>query len=173
MWRPGRVLLSEIAADVIPAFRRGLTPEPSVRLELGPAVPDVHADSDQMRQAILSVLANAQEASVGAPAAIVVRTGIRYLDRAFLDAAPVGLELPEGDYAFLEVEDAGIGMDDVTRSRMFDPFFSTKFLGRGLGLAAVLGILRIHRGTVDVWTREGHGTRLTLFLPVVHQMGDI
>src|SRR6185436_11649499 len=97
--------------------------------------------------------------------AIVVRTGATRLAREALEQTPLGTQLPEGLYAFLEVEDTGIGMDDDTRGRMFDPFFSTKFLGRGLGLAAVLGILRGHEGTVAAASEPGKGARITVYLP--------
>ena len=140
-----------------------------MRLELNARTPDVHADEAHLRQAVIAVLTNAQEALTDTSAIIIVRTGTRRLPRVSLDPPPVGVELSEGDFAFLEVEDPGAGMDENTQARMFDPFYSTKFLGRGLGLAAALGIVRIHGGAVDVRTRPDEGTRVTILLPIPHE----
>ena len=162
-----RVRLLEVVADVIPRFSRSVRERPVVRVERSDGAENatVHADPAQLRQALLALLMNACEATPAMPASIVVRVGLRTLDRAFLADAPYGAELPPGVFAFLEVEDNGTGMDEATKAKMFDPFFSTKFFGRGLGLTAVLGILRTHAGTVEVDTRPGRGTRVTLLFP--------
>jgi signal transduction histidine kinase len=74
-------------------------------------------------------------------------------------------ELKPGNYAQVVIEDAGIGMDETTRQRIFEPFFSTKFLGRGLGLAAACGVVRNHDGLIDVASAPNKGTRVTIYLP--------
>jgi CheY-like chemotaxis protein len=81
-------------------------------------------------------------------------------------------ELPEGEYVCLEVSDTGCGMDDETRSRLFEPFFSTKFTGRGLGLSAVLGIVRAHHGTIRVDSTPGEGTTISVFFPATRRIVD-
>jgi len=97
----------------------------------------------------------------------MARTGSLRCDRDYLAACYPDDGLSPGTYVFLEVEDDGCGMNEVTRARLFDPFFSTKFTGRGLGLAAVLGVVRGHRGVVSVRSAPGRGTTIRVLLPVV------
>jgi PAS domain S-box-containing protein len=127
-------------------------------------VPPVRADADQLRQAVLSLVANAVEA-VEQGGEVTILTGTERLARTRLDQLHLGDGLPEGEYAFLEVADAGRGMDEATRARLFEPFFSTKFAGRGLGLPAVFGVARSHGGAVEVRSAPGRGTTMRLYLP--------
>jgi signal transduction histidine kinase len=94
-----------------------------------------------------------------------VRTGPVHADVELLARASAGEGIAPGPYVFIEVNDAGCGMDEATVHRIFEPFFSTKFTGRGLGLASVLGIVRGHRGAVIVTTAPGQGTTVTVLLP--------
>ena len=122
-------------------------------------------DPSQVRLLVMSLVENAAEALEDGRGAITIRAGETRLGRDRLARMVRGEELPAGRYAFLEVEDTGCGMDAPTTGRVFDPFFSTKFTGRGLGLAAALGILRAHGGATEVWSEPGEGTRLTAFFP--------
>jgi CheY-like chemotaxis protein len=133
-------------------------------LELEAGLPSVDGDPARLGQVVRNLVANAAEASPEG-GGVVVRTGAVELDRAALSRCFLGQALPEGTYVRLEVEDAGAGMDAETRARLFDPFFSTKFTGRGLGLAAVLGIVRGHRGAIEVESAAGRGTRIAVLLP--------
>jgi len=91
------------------------------------------------------------------------------IDREHLAGAYLGEDLPEGRYVSLEVSDTGCGMDEATKARLFEPFFSTKLVGRGLGLAAVLGIVRGHKGAIKVDSAPGEGTTFTIFFPIGEQ----
>jgi CheY-like chemotaxis protein len=113
----------------------------------------------------MNLITNASDACLGRPGEIAVTTGLVDLEAG--TAVGVGNEepLPAGRYAFLEVTDTGCGMDADTLARIFDPFFSTKRTGRGLGLAAVLGIVRGHRGAIRVTSDLGHGSSFQVLIP--------
>jgi CheY-like chemotaxis protein len=122
----------------------------------------VEGDDTQLRQVVLNLVTNAAEARAGR---VTVRTGVVEADAAYLvDARGVASPAP-GIWAFLEVTDTGSGIDEATRRRIFDPFFSTKATGRGLGLAATLGIVRGHGGVVKVTSELGEGTTIRVLLP--------
>ena len=100
-----------------------------------------------------------------ATSTIVIASGVQYVDRWYLAGTWLAPELPEGDYVFLEVIDDGPGMSADTLAKIFDPFFTTKFTGRGLGLAAVLGIVRGHGGAIKVVSAHDQGTTFTILFP--------
>ena len=129
-------------------------------------LPPVVADVTQLHQVILNLVTNASDSIGDGVGVVALRTGVRNCDRAYLSESYVDDHLPEGDYLFLEVRDTGCGMDEETVQRMFEPFFSTKFTGRGLGLASALGIVRGHSGAIKVASKPGCGTTFTVLLPV-------
>jgi PAS domain S-box-containing protein len=137
----------------------------ALRCELETDLPPIRADSGQITQVVLNLITNAAEAIEGKDGVITVRTGVMEADREYLSHTYLHDEIPEGEYVYLEVADNGCGMDEETHSRIFDPFFSTKFTGRGLGLASVLGIVRAHLGTITVDTELGKGSSFRLLLP--------
>jgi PAS domain S-box-containing protein len=126
----------------------------------------VEGDARQISQVLLNLVTNASEALGAGSGTIVVRTGEMTCTRADLMKSCLGEKLREGPYVFLEVSDTGTGIDGVTQSRIFDPFFSTKFTGRGLGLATVLGIVRGHGGAICVESDPGRGSTFRVLLPV-------
>ncbi len=137
----------------------------TLRYDLAGALPTIMADTTLLRQVVMNLATNAAEAIDNAPGTVTLRTGVRRADRAYLADAVLGAELPEDDYVYLEVADTGPGMDAATRARIFDPFFTTKFVGRGLGLAAVLGIVRTHQGALLVESAPHHGTTVMVLFP--------
>ena len=136
-----------------------------MRFNLAADLPAVSADATQIRQIIMNLVINAAEAVGERSGVIAMSTGLTRADAAFLQDAQVGGDQPPGDYVFLEVADNGCGMNQETLARIFDPFFTTKFTGRGLGLAAVLGIVRGHHGALKVQSEPGRGTIFRLLLP--------
>ncbi|MBL8751889.1 MAG: response regulator [Planctomycetes bacterium] len=135
-----------------------------LRTDLQPAT--VRGDATQIRQVVMNLITNACEAVESASGSVTVRTGRRSMTTDELSSPWMQVNLPAGDYAFLEVVDDGVGMDAATVARMFDPFFSTKQHGRGLGLAAVQGIVRGHGGLITVRSQPGQGTTMTVLLPI-------
>jgi len=138
-----------------------------VRLEtrVVPDLPFVHADPVQIQQLVLNLATNAAEAHGEQPGVVDVRVGLEDLDEAAIATLSVSENVKPGPHLVLEVVDRGCGMDAATLSRMFEPFFTTKFTGRGLGLAAVLGIVRGHSGAMSVKSAPGQGTTFRIYLP--------
>jgi PAS domain S-box-containing protein len=130
-------------------------------------VPAIRADRGQIQQVFMNLVLNAAEAIGSGGGMISVRTGVRDLDETQARSHPATAELPAGSYVFLEVRDTGCGIDEATQVKIFDPFFSTKFIGRGLGLAAVAGIVRGHKGAITVSSVPGQGSCFTVLFPAL------
>jgi CheY-like chemotaxis protein len=135
--------------------------------------PAIEADVTQLRQIILNLVINASDAIGERSGVIAVSTGAMECDQAYLKTTWLQDPLEEGLYAYLEVADTGCGITQEQLSRIFDPFFTTKFTGRGLGLAAVLGIVRGHKGAIKVSTEVGKGTLFTVLFPVAGEALDL
>lgn len=141
-------------------------PRVRVVLELGERLPEIDGDLEQLNQVVLNLVLNAAEALGDGAGRITVRTGVAAVDQAALNRAVTTPGMLPGDYAFLEVADNGPGITPEVMERLFNPFFSTKSLGRGLGLFAVLGIVRAHHGAVQVQSEPGQGATFRVLLPV-------
>ena len=126
----------------------------------------IDADAGQIQQLVMNLVINGAEAIEPPPGSVVVSTRLEELDAEYVRDNMAGDNILVGSYILLEVHDTGKGMDTQTLSRIFDPFFTTKFTGRGLGLAAVLGIVRGHRGAIKVYSHPGQGTTFKVFFPV-------
>ncbi|MFH1843478.1 MAG: PocR ligand-binding domain-containing protein [bacterium] len=137
----------------------------SLQRHLAADLPLISADPTQIRQVIMNLITNASEAIGDQPGVISITTGVCEVDREYLASAYLDEDLPEGTYLTLTVADTGCGMTTEVQDRLFDPFFSTKFTGRGLGMAAVLGILRGHGGAIKIDSEPDRGTTFTLLLP--------
>jgi two-component system cell cycle sensor histidine kinase/response regulator CckA len=137
-----------------------------LQLSLSESLHPIEADPGQMQQVVMNLILNAAEAIGSAPGLLTITTGVEAISPADdIYWQITGLPLVPGPYVSLEVTDNGSGMNEETLRRIFDPFFTTKFTGRGLGLAAVLGIVRGHQGGLRVTSEAGRGTRFRLLFP--------
>ena len=137
----------------------------AIRLRVADHLPMVEGDEGQLQQVIMNLVVNAAEALGDRDGWVEVSTRVERISSPLVSDLLPSQELPPGEYVVLQVTDNGSGMDDATRAKIFDPFFTTKFTGRGLGLAAVLGIIRGHRGTVRVSSHPGVGTCFQVYFP--------
>jgi signal transduction histidine kinase len=159
----------DLGATVAEAVRLLLPRTPAgvmLRLDDARDVPPVRGDRAQLRQIAMNLISNAMEAIGDVPGRVDVRVRADHVYQAFLDASHHGDDVATGPCAMLEVEDTGVGMDAATRARVSDPCYSTKFADRGLGLAAVLGIVRRHHGAIAVETEPSRGSRFLMALPL-------
>ncbi len=161
-----RIDLSTLVEEMTHLLRVSITKTAMLEYHFDPRLPSVEVDTTQLRQVVMNLVVNASDAIGDFAGRISVSTGVMHADAAYLAETYLAHDTPEGEYVYLEVADTGNGMDAETRARIFDPFFTTKFTGRGLGLAAVLGIVRGHRGAIKVTSQPGEGTTFRLLLPV-------
>jgi PAS domain S-box-containing protein len=160
---PKTLCLNDFVAEALPIFRDAIDPAISIETDVPSSISCVEADPTQMQMVISSVLSNASEATNGSGRIIISATE-EEVDEEFAKKHP---DLKQGRYVHLSVRDSGNGMDEETRSRVFEPFFTTKFQGRGLGMAAVYGIIRNHYGGIWVDSEPGKGTVVHILLPCV------
>ncbi len=161
--------LSKLVREMSQLLESGVSQKAEVVYELRNDVLPVEADAAQLSQVVMNLITNASESMGDGSGRISIRTGVVEVDRATLSNAIAGNDLHEGTYAYFEVEDTGCGMNAEIRARIFDPFYTTRFTGRGLGLAAVLGIVRSHDGAIELDSVPGVGTRFRVMLPRSHR----
>ena len=137
--------------------------------ELAGGLPRAEGEAAEIRQALMNLVINAAEAIGDKLGGVFVTTGSMQVDRDFLATTYSGGDLPEGEYIFLRVRNVGRSMDRGTIARIFDPFFTTKRVGRGLGLAATLGIVRGSGGAIKVESTPARGTEFTLLFPALRR----
>jgi PAS domain S-box-containing protein len=164
--------LSSEVREMATLLRTAISKQATLAWELAPDLPAVSADPTQIRQIVMNLITNASDALREEGGTITLRTGVttseELKDNRFGEPRPgESKELAPGPYVYLEITDSGSGMTPDTLNRIFDPFFSTKFSGRGLGLAAVMGIVRGHQGLIRIRTEPGLGTSFRILLPPV------
>jgi len=159
------VSLAELVRENQALLKMTIAANVHLKLDLDDAVPAIEADIAQMQQVVMNLLINAAEAIGSKPGEVFVSVRAVSVDEKEAQARFGGFDLRPGRYVRLLVTDNGCGMNEETRVRIFDPFFTTKFTGRGLGLAAVQGIVRGHRGAISVESTPGVGTTFQVHVP--------
>ena len=162
-----RVDFSRLVEELRPLLNAAHLKKTTVKFELAAELPEIEGDITQLRQIPLNLVLNASDAMGEGGGSITITTGTVDADRAYLAGFFLDEELPAGPYVYLDVADTGVGMDAETTAKIFEPFFTTKFAGQGLGLAAVLGIVRSHGGAIKVRSELGRGTVFRVLLPCV------
>jgi signal transduction histidine kinase/CheY-like chemotaxis protein len=159
--------IDSVVQDLAPLLRASISKEIRLEFEPGVGAAAVQGDETQLRQVLLNLVTNAAEAIGPAVGEVVIRTGVGEMAPTTLHEACLVGDRIIGRYVYMEVEDSGAGMSPNDRARVFDPFFTTKFTGRGLGLAAVLGIVKGHHGAILVDSSPGRGSCFRLLLPAI------
>jgi len=161
----GRHQLGGLLKEIGVMVGAALSGRIGIRYEFATGVPDVEGDVAQLRQVMMNLIINASEAMGEKGGMVSISTGVARYDpaRAAMPSSSIGV--PDEAWPYFEVTDTGCGMDEGTRARIFEPFFTTKFMGRGLGLAAVLGIVRGHRGAIELRSEPGRGTTFRVLFP--------
>jgi len=164
------VNLSELVEEMVRLLEVSIHKSVVIRYALASSLPAIEADLAQMQQVIMNIVINANEAIGEHSGNIMMSTDQIQIDRNYLDNVYIQEEqLAPGRYVCLEVSDTGCGMNEETKQRLFEPFFTTKFTGRGLGMSAILGIVRGHHGAIKVYSEVGKGTTIKLLFPAVEQ----
>ncbi len=162
--RVDRIDLSHVVAEMVALLKHAAPAKAVVNLNLDDGLPEIHANVTQVRQVILNLTMNAFEA-LGTEGVVTIAT-----DHVCFKNPQSTLELAEGEYCRLVLSDTGCGMAPDVQARAFEPFFSTKFIGRGLGLSVVHGILRSLGGAIDIKSSPGKGSTVEVFLPCAARM---
>ncbi len=160
-----RISLTSLVEEMSNLLQVSISKKASLHFDLDRDLPATQCDTTQVRQVIMNLIVNASDALEGEVGSITIATGSVHRTTADFADTYLGSQLPGGQYVYARISDTGSGMDEDTRNRIFEPFFTTKFAGRGLGLAAVMGIVRGHKGAISVESEPDQGTTFTVYLP--------
>jgi CheY-like chemotaxis protein len=165
--------LPEEIRQIVPLVTSSIPKNVAIVLQASERVRKVDIDRAQFQQLVMNLVINGAEAIEESSGTVTVTTYETELDAAEASRRFPNELMPPGPYAVMEVRDTGAGMDPATQAKIFDPFFTTKFTGRGLGLAAVMGIVRGHKGAIQVESTPGAGSVFRVFLPVNGAAGRV
>jgi len=165
--------LNNLLTEMLHMLEVSISKKAVIRLQLVPNLPSVTADATQIRQVVMNLVINASEAIGEKSGIIAITTGCMDCDNSYLKDVFMVENISEGLYVYLEVTDTGCGMGKDTLAKIFDPFFTTKFTGRGLGMAAVMGIVRGHKGAIKVYSELNKGTTFKILLPASDKPAEI
>ena len=161
--------LNGLVEEMVHLLRRSLAERSTIEVDLDPAGPTALGDATQLRRVVMNLITNAADAVEDRHGTVTVATGRATLPDYDTSDHIFGERLEDGDYVTFTVADDGAGMDSATKDHLFDPFYSTKTNGRGLGLAVVLGIVSSHRGAIMVDSALGRGSQFTILVPASHE----
>jgi CheY-like chemotaxis protein len=159
--------LSNLANEMSSLLAASIAKTTHLVFDLAEDLPAIKADATQLRQVIMNLVLNASESLNGQTGFVRISTSVAHFNAGDLCDCVVSFSEPDAVFVQLQVSDNGVGMDDAIIEKMFDPFFSTKFSGRGLGLSTVLGIVRSHKGSIRVSASQSKGTRFDILLPIL------
>ena len=157
--------LNEVLKEITGLLHTSISKKADLELRLAPELPPIQGDATQIRQLVMNLITNASEALEGETGKVFVTTGVRDCTQEELKDSSLGVDIPPGHYVFFQVADTGAGMDKETQEKIFDPFYTTKFTGRGLGLAAAQGIIHGHKGSIHISSEPRKGSSFTIYFP--------
>jgi len=164
--------LSAMVENITKLLEISISKNVVLKYHMAEQLPAVEVDMAQIQQVIMNLVINASDAIGDKSGVISIATGVMQADSAYLAGTSMDDQLSEGRYVYMEVSDTGCGMDKKTRSKLFEPFFTTKFTGHGLGMSAVLGIVRGHHGAIKVYSEIGRGSTFKVLLPMSNQQAE-
>ena len=160
--------LSSLVREISALIQSSISRKVQIRLELAGDLPSIEADAGQLQQVIMNLIINGAEAIGENVGLVICTTAMQTLDEAYIRTLGTeGRQIAPGRYVMLEVHDNGCGIDETALPRIFEPFFTTKFTGRGLGLAAVSGIVHGHKGAIKVYSSPGKGSTFKVLFPAL------
>jgi len=164
--------LSELVQENIRILRASISATINLSIQLNSEIPPIMADAGQIQQVVMNLLTNAAEAIGDDAGTITLTTGVKHCDEKCLRSSRFHEKPKPGEFVYLEVTDTGCGMDEKTQAKIFDPFFTTKFTGRGLGMAAMQGIILGHKGGIFVSSMVGKGTTIRVNFPISDSVAE-
>lgn len=164
-----QINLTETVEELLSIFQDQTTSTVKIEFIHGEETIFINGDIAQLGQVFNNLIENAIEAIGDTKGTITVTVGNEFCDSLLLPQPIQEKQITAGDYAYIEVSDTGCGMDEATLERAFDPFFSTKFTGRGLGLPAAYGVIQTHRGMITLRSKHGKGTTIKTFFPAIRE----
>src|SRR5919112_1722371 len=164
--------ICQVTKDALAIVQASVSRKITIHRDIPDDCPTIQADVGQLQQLVLNLVLNGAEAIGDNHGEVFIRVRVREVPEAELTRNYPAFSLPERPYTEIEVRDTGVGMDEKTLQQIFDPFFTTKFMGRGLGLAAALGIVRAHGGGIAVQSSPGRGTTFTVLVPAEQERAE-
>jgi nitrogen-specific signal transduction histidine kinase/CheY-like chemotaxis protein len=168
-----QISLNKLIEEMLNMLEVSISKKATLRLNLYQNLPAVDVDATQIHQIIMNLVINASEAIGDKSGVIAITTGCLSCDRRYLRDVWLDENITPGLYVYLEVADTGCGIDKATLGKIFEPFYTTKFTGRGLGLAAVMGIVRGHKGAIKVYSEPNKGTTFKVLLPAADRPAEM